>query len=180
VDIQNGNVLKISPASHVQANRGFFFQIDDPTAMSEWMGSLHRDRYSTVRDERDAYQQLQDQFSGQMDMTAKMLEESAAEKEKLSYEVAAGQREMAEAKLALHQVLTRTTVIAVSDYLTDFFTECISYIVQLVKILVVTTVLSALIGASVSVKLLSTFSFLLLFTCAQQLIHTCSVRGRLV
>ena len=77
-------------------------------------GSLHRDRYTTVRDERDAYQQLQDQFSGQMDMTSKMLEDSAMEKEKLSFEVAHVQREIASAKLALHQVLTRTTVIAVS------------------------------------------------------------------
>lgn len=66
MDIQNGNVLKISPASHVHASRGFFFQIDDATEMSDWMGSLHRDRYTTVRDERDAYQQLQDQFSSQM------------------------------------------------------------------------------------------------------------------
>jgi hypothetical protein len=114
VDIQNGNILKIAPASHVQANSGFFFQIDDANDMSDWMGSLHRDRYTTVRDERDAYQQLQDQFSGQMDMTAKMLEESSLEKEKLSYEVAHVQREIAAAKLALHQVLTRTTVIAVS------------------------------------------------------------------
>jgi hypothetical protein len=73
-----------------------------------------------VRDERDAYQQLQDQFSGQMDMTAKMLEESALEKEKLSYEVAHVQREIAAAKLALHQVLTRTTVIAVSSILFHF------------------------------------------------------------
>ena len=124
IDIQNGNVLKLGPASHVQSNRGFFFQIDDANEMSEWMGSLHRDRYTTVRDERDAYQQLQDQFSGQMDMTAKMLEESALEKEKLSYEVAHVQREIAAAKLALHQVLTRTTVIAVCKAHMYCYTIC--------------------------------------------------------
>ena len=47
VDIQNGNVLRIAPASHVQANSGFFFQIDDPTEMSDWMVCSYRYLLST-------------------------------------------------------------------------------------------------------------------------------------
>lgn len=47
VDIQNGNVLKIAPASHVQANSGFFFQIDDATEMSDWMVRHEYWTYST-------------------------------------------------------------------------------------------------------------------------------------
>jgi hypothetical protein len=60
--------------------------------MSQWMASLHRDRYMVIRDERDAYQQLQDQFSGQMDFTSKMIEEYSAEKERLVQDISKGQK----------------------------------------------------------------------------------------
>lgn len=72
--------------------RGFYFQIDDPQTMSQWMASMHRDRYMVVRDERDAYQQLQDQFSGQMDFLSKLNEDCSAEKDKLSQEVSKNQK----------------------------------------------------------------------------------------
>jgi hypothetical protein len=60
--------------------------------MSQWMASMHRDRYMVVRDERDAYQQLQDQFSGQMDFTTKMIEEYGVEKDRLTQEISKGQK----------------------------------------------------------------------------------------
>lgn len=60
--------------------------------MSQWMASLHRDRYMVVRDERDAYQQLQDQFSGQMDFTSKMIEEYSTEKDRLVQEISKSQK----------------------------------------------------------------------------------------
>lgn len=72
--------------------RGFYFQIDDPQVMSQWMASMHRDRYMVVRDERDAYQQLQDQFSGQMDFLSKMNEDCNAEKDRLTQEVSKNQK----------------------------------------------------------------------------------------
>lgn len=56
------------------------------------MASLHRDRYMVIRDERDAYQQLQDQFSGQMDFTSKMIEEYSIEKDRLVQEISKGQK----------------------------------------------------------------------------------------
>ncbi len=56
------------------------------------MASMHRDRYMVVRDERDAYQQLQDQFSGQMDFTTKMIEEYGVEKDRLTQEISKGQK----------------------------------------------------------------------------------------
>lgn len=108
LDIQNENVLKISTPSGVTSRydstlsissplspdrtRSFYFQIDDPLVMSQWMASLHRDRYMVIRDERDAYQQLQEQFSGQMDFTSKMIEEYSSEKERLVQEISKGQK----------------------------------------------------------------------------------------
>jgi hypothetical protein len=65
--------------------------------MSQWMAAIHRDRYMVVRDERDAYQQLQDQFSGQMDFTTKMMEENGIEKERLTQEIAQGQKQLDDA-----------------------------------------------------------------------------------
>lgn len=56
------------------------------------MASMHRDRYMAVHDERDAYQQLQDQFSGQMDFLAKMNEECSTEKDKLTQEASKNQK----------------------------------------------------------------------------------------
>jgi hypothetical protein len=69
------------------------------------MGAIHRDRYGVVRDERDAYQQLQDQFSGQMDFTTKMMEENGIEKERMMGEIAQIQLQLNAAVRALHGAL---------------------------------------------------------------------------
>lgn len=84
-DIQAGNILKLSTSESVKA-RSFFFQIDDPSILSEWIGCIHRERYGVIRDERDAYQQLQDHFSSQMEFSMKMMEENSTEKEKMLQE----------------------------------------------------------------------------------------------
>jgi hypothetical protein len=97
--------------------RSFFFQIDDPLVMSQWMASLHRDRYMVVRDERDAYQELQDQFSGQMDFTSKMLEEKSAEKDRLAQEISQGQKLLENLVTSFRSILGVLTVIPSSDLL---------------------------------------------------------------
>lgn len=48
------------------SSRTFFFQSESPVTSNEWASSMQRDRYDVVRDERNAYQQLQDQFSSQV------------------------------------------------------------------------------------------------------------------
>lgn len=58
-----------------------------------------------VRDERDAYQQLQDQFSGQMDFATKMMEENGIEKERMVSEISTIQRQLNVALRSLHGVL---------------------------------------------------------------------------
>lgn len=69
------------------------------------MGAIHRDRYMVVRDERDAYQQLQDQFSGQMDFTTKMMEENGIEKERMMAEISQIQFQLNSALRSLHATL---------------------------------------------------------------------------
>jgi hypothetical protein len=68
-------------------HRSFYFQIDDPVVLNDWIASIHRDRYEIVRDERDAYHQLQDQFSGEINDATKIMESSAADRERMQNEI---------------------------------------------------------------------------------------------
>ena len=55
--------------------RPLHFKIHDPDVRKQWIHSMKRDRFQTVQDERDMYQQLQEQFSGQMNSTTKMIDD---------------------------------------------------------------------------------------------------------
>jgi hypothetical protein len=90
-DIQNGNILKLSTPDSIKA-RSFYFQMDDQTIISEWIASILREKYSVIKDERDAYQQLQDHFSSQMEFSSKMIEDNSNEKEKMTLETTNLQR----------------------------------------------------------------------------------------
>lgn len=58
-----------------------------------------------MRDERDAYQQLQEQFSGQMDMTAKMMETNKQESERSQHEIAKLKKTLDELTTTLQDTL---------------------------------------------------------------------------
>ncbi|CAN0496455.1 unnamed protein product, partial [Phaeothamnion confervicola] len=47
--------------------RTFYLRADDDVTASGWISALHRERYRVVRDERDAYMGLQNEFSSQME-----------------------------------------------------------------------------------------------------------------
>jgi hypothetical protein len=75
---------------------------------------VHRERYQTVRDERDAYQQLQDQFSGQIDAMSSTIESCNIEKERLQKELAQTQinqinadEKVSKALLSIQRILTK-------------------------------------------------------------------------
>lgn len=44
--------------------RAFYFEMDNANELSDWITSILRDRYLVVKEERDAYRNLSDQFSG--------------------------------------------------------------------------------------------------------------------
>ena len=51
------------------------------------MNSLHRDRYNTIRDERDAYQQMQGEFSGQIFTATKQISSSEQDRARMEQEI---------------------------------------------------------------------------------------------
>lgn len=77
------NVLKLQTPENIHA-RPFYFQSDDPSIINDWMGSIHRERYTVIRDEKNAYQQLQDGFGSQMDFAMRLVETANNEKDTIA------------------------------------------------------------------------------------------------
>lgn len=67
---------------------------------------VHRERYQTIRDERDAYQQLQDQFSGQIDIMSSTIETCNIEKERLQKELIESQIDQGNANEKVSKALS--------------------------------------------------------------------------
>ncbi|CAN0050526.1 unnamed protein product, partial [Pylaiella littoralis] len=53
---------------------------DGGDALGEWLSGLHRDRYKVVRDERDAYMNLQEEYMAQMEDTTSAMTEKECER----------------------------------------------------------------------------------------------------
>jgi hypothetical protein len=90
--IESGNVMRIGTDTKTDGSQGplraYYFSDDDPNVLREWIDCMQRERYQVVRDERDAYQQLQDQFSGEMAHATLEMQESAQDRERLQLEAA--------------------------------------------------------------------------------------------
>ncbi len=95
--------------------RAFFFQIDDPTSLNDFIASLHRDRYSVLRDERDAYHELQDQFSGEINKASDLVFSSTQERDKTIAEMEISKTKAADAQYALQNILTKFQVSIVFE-----------------------------------------------------------------
>lgn len=99
------NILKLSPPPEAGAVKPYYFQ-GDPEVLNQWMTSIHRDRYEVVRDERDAYQQLQEQFSGEIENITKELDATNEDRERLRSELAAVRSGLDDALLRAHGILS--------------------------------------------------------------------------
>jgi hypothetical protein len=64
------------------------FLIEDPSSLGELISSLHRDRYNIMRDERDAYQAMQAQISGEMHSATEQISVTEQEKARMEQELA--------------------------------------------------------------------------------------------
>jgi hypothetical protein len=73
---------------------------------------LLQDKYHVIRDERDAYQQLQDQFSGEMNFANKQVELSAAERERLQLEIATSTKALETTSAAMKNLLRLSTEVS--------------------------------------------------------------------
>lgn len=107
--IEGGNVLKLSADTMTDGTpgqlRSYYFMDDDQNVLREWINCIHRERYQIVRDERDAYQQLQDHFSGEMASATMEIQESTIDKERLQLEVAHSRLAADDSLVAMQRVL---------------------------------------------------------------------------
>jgi Flp pilus assembly protein TadB len=78
--------------------------------MNEWIAHLHRDRYEIIRDERDAYIQLQDQVSGEIHEATKQMESSVQDREQLKIELAEAHMQTSRAREVIIAALSRLHV----------------------------------------------------------------------
>ena len=67
---------------------------------------MQRERYGVVKDERDAYHELQDQFSAQLDMAFQQVELSSQEKDRVQAELTKAIKDTADAKYYMKKLGT--------------------------------------------------------------------------
>lgn len=103
-----GNVLKLEGQS--SAIREFFFQFNDASAMNDWMSDLYQDRYENIRAQRDAYKEMQDNFSGQIHDAARTLESTQRDTERMSIDIAEARRSVDEAMGVVLDALSQLNV----------------------------------------------------------------------
>jgi hypothetical protein len=65
---------------------------------------MQRERYGVVKDERDAYHELQDQFSAQLDMAFQQVETSGQEKDRVQTELVQIKKEMEDSEFFLKKM----------------------------------------------------------------------------
>ena len=77
VSVGDGNVVHIvTPGTHDAEGRRFYFQADSADDAAAWVSALVRERYFNVRDERDAYRDLQHDLSAQAAASRDALDEA--------------------------------------------------------------------------------------------------------
>ena len=82
VQIVRGRTLRLATASDVPL-RSFFFQAETEEQAQKWCEALSRERYFVVADERDAYRELQGEFSttrAQDDESCAKMREASSER----------------------------------------------------------------------------------------------------
>lgn len=98
------NILKLS-TSDEDRFRCFYFDDDDKENLNEWMISLLRDRYHAVCDERNAYQQMQLEMTGAIDIQSSLHKSSEREKQQLESDLERWKQQCEMANTALQLAL---------------------------------------------------------------------------
>ena len=78
---------------------------------------MQRERYGVVKDERDAYHELQDQFSSQLDMAFQQVELSTQEKDRVLVEQAQLKADMADIEFFIKKLGTLVGVMQLTSML---------------------------------------------------------------
>mmetsp|Transcript_2362 Transcript_2362/g.7285 ORF Transcript_2362/g.7285 Transcript_2362/m.7285 type:complete len:566 (-) Transcript_2362:91-1788(-) len=104
ISAQPNNVVKLATADG--SHRTFYFQADSEEEMNAWLSALIRERYFHVRDERDAYQELQKDFQAQSAADQDEMKRVVAERYAVLALEERALREEAEVAHQLNELLT--------------------------------------------------------------------------
>jgi hypothetical protein len=105
------NVVKLGTESLADGTapkgaREFYFAAESEDIMQEWISVIQRDRYDTVKDERNAYLSLQEQFQGELEKINQSVERSEASKEELVRQIATAQTAHDDLQAAIQRILS--------------------------------------------------------------------------
>ena len=105
----------------------------DPSELNDWVASLLRDRYTIVKEERDAYRQLQDQFTGEMEVSQIQMKSSSQDLERLLNDVMMAKKETEE---ATRYIATALSIIGVRLLYLIFIIQLSLYLLFYICILI--------------------------------------------
>jgi len=77
------NVISVSPQDGLSI-RSFYFQSEHREDANFWVSSLLRERYASLKDERDAFVEVQENFTAQLEFSAQAIQQIEEEKEGIS------------------------------------------------------------------------------------------------
>ena len=102
--IEENDMLTLIPPEDTNL-RPFYLKSND-NDIADWMSAFKRDRYLLVRDERDAYQELQDQFSSQINASTIHTETLESDNERLGLDIAEARKKEEDSKIVIQKLLT--------------------------------------------------------------------------
>jgi hypothetical protein len=85
--------------------RSYYFDDDDKDNLNDWSASLTRDRYHSVCEERNAYQQMQQEMTGAIDEETKRYKTAVADRDQLEKQFLQSEQYSTSAKNVLQSVL---------------------------------------------------------------------------
>ena len=112
IEIESDNeTIKLSTQDE-NGLRPYYLQLKDKEQIADWVGSLLRDRYNIIKEERDAYRQLQDHFTGEMEVSSRQMKSSTQDMERLLKDVSDAKKETED---VLRYIANALSIIGISE-----------------------------------------------------------------
>lgn len=93
--------------------RSYYFQSEDEEEVESWRDCLIRERFDYLRDEREAFNQLNTEFTEHMNKASMKIETATLDKERMERNVVEANEEKGEAVHCLTSILVRLGVSGV-------------------------------------------------------------------
>ncbi|KAK7230808.1 hypothetical protein SO694_00075177 [Aureococcus anophagefferens] len=111
ISAEPNNVVRLATPAHAGPQRTFYFQADSEEDMNAWLSALVRERYFVLRDERDAYQELQHDFQAQTAHMTQIMGKSSEDAEQAAADFERTAREESELVDQLQALLADATLL---------------------------------------------------------------------